>query len=56
MLKIPKSYQYVRIVLCYEFTFIIQIARPLFGWFLVISLDSDIQRDGSGKMLWAKSD
>ena len=43
-------------MLCYEFTFIIQIVRPLSCWFLVISLDSDIQHDGSGKMLWAKLD
>ena len=56
MQKIPKLYQCIRIVLCYEFTFIIQIVRPLFLWFLAISLDSDIQRDGSGKMLLAKSD
>ena len=56
MLKIPKLYQCIRIVLCYEFTFIIQNVRPLFHWFLAISLDSDIQRDAGGKMLRAKSD
>ena len=54
--KIPKLYLCIRIVLCYEFTFIIQIVRPLFRWFLAISLDSDILRDGSGKMLRAKLD
>ena len=43
-------------MLCYEFTFVIQIVEPLFRWFLAISLVSDIQRDGSGKMLRAKSD
>ena len=43
-------------MLCYEFAFIIQIVRPLFRWFLAISFDSDIQRDGSGKMLRAKLD
>ena len=43
-------------MLCYEFAFIIQIVRPLFRWFLAISFDSDIHRDGSGKMLRAKLD
>ena len=43
-------------MLCYEFTFTIQIVRPLFRWFLTISFDSDIQRDGSGKMPRAKLD
>ena len=43
-------------MLCYEFAFIIQIVRPLFRWFLAISFDSDILRDGSGKMLRAKLD
>ena len=43
-------------MLCYEFAFIIQIVRSLFRWFLAISFDSDIHRDGSGKMLRAKLD
>ena len=34
MLKISKLYQCIRIVLCYQFTFIIQIVIPLFRWFL----------------------
>ena len=43
-------------VQCYEFTFITQIVRPLFRWFLAISLDSDIKRDESGKMPRVKLD
>ena len=56
MRKIPKLDQCIQIMLCYEFAFIIQFVRPLFRWFLAISFDSDIHRDGSGKMLRAKLD
>ena len=56
MRTIPKPDQCIQIVLCYKFTFIIQIVRQLFHWFHAISFDSDTQRDGSGKKLRAKLD